>query len=121
MSNKEFVLLDAPCPICPRLVLRKVSVNREDVENERLLSVFSPTCGHVWTLPADTAARMKPALSNSPVAVANAVATFVPATPPIPATNYPRTPKPMETVLLPLPPTRQGPSTSRQIVQEVLT
>jgi hypothetical protein len=59
MSGKQMLLLDAPCPICPRLFLRKVAVSADDVESERTLRVFSPTCGHVWELPPETAIKMK--------------------------------------------------------------
>jgi hypothetical protein len=65
MSGKHMLLLDAPCPICPRLFLRKVAVSRNDVENERLLKVFSPTCGHVWELPPDTAIKMKETIQEA--------------------------------------------------------
>jgi hypothetical protein len=65
MSAKHMLLLDAPCPICPRLFLRKVAVRRDDVENEKALRVFSPTCGHVWELPAGTAIKMKEAVQEA--------------------------------------------------------
>jgi hypothetical protein len=64
MSEKHMLLLDAPCPICPRTFLRKVAVRRNDVENEKPLQVFSPTCGHVWELSADTAVKMKEAMQE---------------------------------------------------------
>jgi hypothetical protein len=65
MSEKHMLLLDAPCPICPRLFLQKVAVRRDDVENKKRLKVFSPTCGHVWELPPDTAIKMKEAMQEA--------------------------------------------------------
>jgi hypothetical protein len=62
MSNKPYLFVNSPCPICPDNPVRGVGVELDDIENENELRVFSVICGHFWNLPDGTAAKIKRAM-----------------------------------------------------------